>query len=180
MKQIILIAFLCLLFPGQLIAETNDTQAVVEAHEAFSKKANKKTRNALLIALNSYSGEPTLETVNAYVAVLQADVNARQDYLTKESGLAMAEHLEPVRDVLPKQYAEARFIGAVGLFNHTQARQAQLEMAHVKGFTHSLPKTDDGLLPGGHGSLATARRPGAMPCPLTIRAILEVSSVAMK
>ncbi|MEO0607696.1 MAG: TonB family protein [Pseudomonadota bacterium] len=116
-------------------SETNNVAAVLKAQQAFTASETKATRRALLDALDAYDGETTVETVQAYLAVLVSDTGSGDYTKIRESGLATATHLEPVSDILPRQYVEAKYVAAAAYFNGRQHPNAMLEMAQVEGFS---------------------------------------------
>ena len=115
-----------------------DVTKVVEAHEAYTARDSKRNRDRLLAALESYQDDATVETVRAYRAILNADIGSGRFNRIRESALATATHLEPVSDILPKLYIEAKFFAAIGLFNGRQDPDAITEMAHVQGLSASV------------------------------------------
>lgn len=117
--------------------EPLDISAIVEAQAAYDSKQTNKTRAELLAALESYQGEPTIETVNAHLIVMMNDTTAGNHRRMRESALLAADHLGPVSEILPQQLAEAKFLAAVGLFNGQLESSAMIEMAHVEGFARS-------------------------------------------
>jgi len=129
---LMLIAFACsLIMQAEPVGP--DITNVVEAYDAYQAEPDRKARKALMAALTDYSGDPTSETVNAHMAVLGADTKAGKAKNMRESAVATADHLQPVADVLPQQYAEARYVAAIALFNWRQDDDAIIEMAHAQG-----------------------------------------------
>ncbi|WOR14603.1 TonB family protein [Hyphomonas sp. FCG-A18] len=110
-----------------------DITQVVEAQTAWQAKKNSKTRKALKAALAAYDDDPTLETVRVHYDLLNHDIEHATPHKLRETAQAVVEHLEPVAEILPQQYVEAKFIGAIALFNGRQKREAVLEMAEVEG-----------------------------------------------
>lgn len=129
-----LAVFTCFAVPD-LEAQDLDVTSVVEKHEAFTASATDDTRRALLDALAAYKSDPTVETVQAYLALMKSDTGSAEYSEMRETALATAAHLEPVSEILPRQYIEAKYVAAVSYFNHRQNADAILEMAHVEGFT---------------------------------------------
>lgn len=119
------------------VAQEYDITAIVAAQDAYLENNTKATRSALLDALVDYPGEPTVETVKAHLALMVNDTTAGESKDMLESATAARDHLEPVSNLLPKQYAEARYISAVATFNENAEADAMSEMAHVEGFTNS-------------------------------------------
>ncbi|MFN3213269.1 MAG: TonB family protein [Henriciella sp.] len=115
-------------------AQELDVTEIVSAHDAFTQAADKQTRTALAEALDRYQGDPTVESVNAHLALVLSDTAAAKYGDMRDSALAASNHLEPVADILPRQYAETKYVAAVALFNHRQKSEAMSEMAHVEGF----------------------------------------------
>jgi TonB family protein len=115
-----------------------DITEIVEAQAAYDAKQTNKTRSGLIAALSAYQGEPTIETVNAHLILMINDATAGNDRKLHESAEAAATHLEPVASILPKQFAEARFMAAVGLFNGYFDSDAMIEMAHAEGYARSI------------------------------------------
>ena len=127
-------------------AQDLDVTEIVSAHDALAQSADKQTRAALAEALDRYQGDPTVESVNAHLALVMSDTMASEYVNMRSSALSAAAHLEPVADILPRQYAEAKYVAAVALFNHRQKSEAMLEMAHVEGFVRQQIG-EDGELP---------------------------------
>ncbi|MEC7291057.1 MAG: energy transducer TonB, partial [Pseudomonadota bacterium] len=115
-----------------------DVTEIVAAKQAFSAQANEDTRAALFDALAAYDGDATVESVNAYMALLLHDATGDSIEDMYQSATAATAHFEPVSDILPKHYLEARFMAAVGLFNVEHAPEAMEEMAHVRGRAQSF------------------------------------------
>ena len=136
MKSISAIVFACLLsFGSAATAQESDISAVLAAKDSFADERSDKTRTDLLAALADYSGPPAVETVNAYMTLISSDSSAGDTEKMRESALAASAHFEPVKDIIPQQYAETKFVAAVAYFNDDPAPEAMLEMAHVEGFT---------------------------------------------
>lgn len=136
-------AWLCLagivvLVAASSFAQDLDVTDAVAAHEAFVEDPSKPNRSNLLGALEAYQGDATVETVNAYLALLKGDTSSGKYRDMRESALATSLHLEPVAEILPKQYMEAKYIAALAYFNTRQNSDAILEMAHVEGFTKAF------------------------------------------
>jgi TonB family protein len=127
-------------------AQDLDVTEIVSAHDAYSQSANKQTRASLSDALDRYRGDPTVQSVNAHLALVMSDTLAAEYKDMRSSALAAAAHLEPVADILPRQYAETKYVAAIAYFNHRQNRDAMLEMAHVEGFARQQAG-EDGELP---------------------------------
>ncbi|MCR9268963.1 MAG: energy transducer TonB [Hyphomonadaceae bacterium] len=117
------------------MAEEIDITEIAEAHSAFEAAPNDGSRDALFAALQDYRGPATVETVKAYWQLMTFDVEAGDQDKLRASAIATAEHLDPVADLLPQRYIEAKYIAAVAYFSDQLAQDAMLEMAHVKGFT---------------------------------------------
>jgi len=120
-------------FQPPAIAQDLDVTEIVAASEAFSGAQDLTTRNALFLALTAYDGDATVESVNAYVSLLLFDGAGDDNERLFASASAARTHFEPIADVIPKQYLEARFLAAVALFNMDQDAEAMVEMAHVEG-----------------------------------------------
>lgn len=116
-----------------IIAQELDVTEIVAANDAFTANPDETTRAALMTALNAYDGEPTVQSVNAYIGLMMQDGAGDSAEDTLASASAATAHFEPIADIIPKQYLEARFLAAVALFNAEQDRDAMLEMAHVEG-----------------------------------------------
>ena len=144
MRFLSIIFVLLFVAPSISFSQTEelDITDIVEAKAAYEAKQTSKTRAGLLAALESYQGDPTIETVTAHLIVMVNDGNARNYRRVRESALAAATHLEPVSTVLPKQLAEAKFMAAVGLFNAYRDSDSMIEMAHAEGFTRSVLNED--------------------------------------
>ncbi len=133
-KMLLLLAF-CTASPA--IAQDADITDIVFAEDAYAAETTDQTRANLMAALAAYTDAPTVETVKAHLTVMVNDTLASDYDKMLESALAARAHLEPVLDILPKQYAEARFIVAMAQFNGDLDAAAMLEMAHVEGFTRA-------------------------------------------
>lgn len=59
-------------------AQELDVTEIVSAHDAFTQAADKQTRTALAEALDRYQGDPTVESVNAHLALVLSDTACRQ------------------------------------------------------------------------------------------------------
>ena len=135
MKSICAFIFACLLsFSFAATAQEPDISGVLAAQTSFANGPSDKTRDDLLAALTDYSGPPTVETVNAYMALVSSDSAGGDAATMRESALAATTHLEPVKEILPQQFAETKYIAAVAYFNDDPVPDAMLEMAHVEGF----------------------------------------------
>lgn len=119
-------------------AQDPDVTEIVAASESFSTTASATTRAALIAALSEYSGDPTVESVNAYVTLLLYDGSGDSSEDLYETASQATAHMEPVADIIPKQYLEARFLAAVAQFNIEPAPEAMVEMAHVEGRTRAF------------------------------------------
>lgn len=136
----------------QAAAQDYDVTDIVAANEIFSADPTDANRDALFAALVEYPGEATVPSVNAYVRLLMHDATNDDSENLIQSATRATAHLEPVADILPKQYLEARFLAAVAQFNQDPDPDTILEMAHVEGraraFTDELgeqPKWADSL-----------------------------------
>ena len=125
------------------VAQENDISAILTAQDTYAADSNSATRAALLAELRAYAGEATIETMNAYLTVLANDSIAGDPSALRESGAATAAHLEPFADIVPKQYVDARFLGAVSAFNADLDPEALTELAHVEGFVRGLRDDTD-------------------------------------
>ncbi|MCR9079318.1 MAG: energy transducer TonB [Hyphomonadaceae bacterium] len=114
-------------------AQELDVTDIVTANDAFSAARSKTTRDALMGALSDYSGDATVESVNAYVTLLLHDGTGESSEDLYQSATAATAHFEPVADIIPKQYLEARLLAAIAQFNINQVPEAMIEMAHVEG-----------------------------------------------
>jgi TonB family protein len=138
MKFVAILFGLSLLFPAFAQAPDDAGLAPIsEAMTAYDAKPNEKTRKAVLEALGEYDGEANAISVNAYLQIMVDDTYAGKARLMLESATATKLHLEPVADILPQQYTEARYVAAVALFNAKQDDEAIIEMAHVQGLSTS-------------------------------------------
>ncbi len=142
--MLILVGFACS-FIVQAQPAGPDITGVVAAYDAYQAKPNRKARRTLMQALSDYSDAPTTETVNAHMAVLNADTKAGKAKDMRESASAMAEHLQPVADILPQQYTEARYIAAISLFNWKQDDDAMIEMAHAQGLAQQARRDPEAV-----------------------------------
>lgn len=127
---------LVLLAPNAVSQEVDVTNVVI-AQDAYISEITKDTRADLVAALTAYDDAPTVETVKAYLSLMVNDTAAGDYDDMFESATAARDHLAPVSDLLPKQYAEARFIVALAQFNGDLDEEAMIEMAHVEGFTRA-------------------------------------------
>jgi TonB family protein len=114
-------------------AQGPDVTEIVAANDAFSADRTDQTRTALLGALTDYQGEPTVESVNAYLSLLLYEAAGSNSENLFETASAATAHLESISDIVPKQYLEARYLAAVARFNVEPVAAAMIEMAHVEG-----------------------------------------------
>ena len=135
MKSIYSFLLACLISMGlPAIAQESDVSDVRAAKSAFDAAPSDETRTGLLSALADYSGAPAVDTVNAYMALISSDSIAGDAAKMRESALAAAAHFEPVKEIIPQQFAETKYVAAVAYFNEDPVPDAMLEMAHVEGF----------------------------------------------
>ncbi|MEL6666180.1 MAG: energy transducer TonB [Pseudomonadota bacterium] len=135
MKSIYAFILICLINLGlPAMAQEAGISEVVAAQERFVDGPSDATRTGLLTALADYSGPPAVETVNAYMALVSSDSASGDAAKMRESALAATAHLEPVKEILPQQFAETKYVAAVAYFNDDPEPDAMLEMAHVEGF----------------------------------------------
>lgn len=134
--------FLCVL-PWQASAQDEAVADINRAFAQYAKADSDETRANLITALKAYSGPPTVETINAHLAVMMRDAPGEDYARIHESASIAAAHLEPVAEIIPKQFADARFISAVAAYNSKDDPNAVLEMAHIQGFTREI-SDDDG------------------------------------
>lgn len=132
--------FLCGLILGvSIIGMAHADQAgvveITDAHAAFIEAPSEATRTELLAVLSDYDGTASVETVQAYLELMASDSVGTDHAKTRESALATMRHIEPISDLLSRQYYEAKYIAAIAYFNGEQNPNALLEMAQVKGFT---------------------------------------------
>lgn len=118
-------------------AQDLDVTNIVAANDAFSAARSEASRDALMSALSEYAGDPTVESVNAYVTLLLHDGSGDGSEDLYESASAATAHLAPVANIIPKQYMEARFLAAVAQFNIEPTPEAMLEMTHVEGLARA-------------------------------------------
>ena len=137
------IATLCLtgLYPATVAQELDITE-IVTAQAAYDESQTDARRAALLQALENYQGDPAVETVNAHLIVLRQDAIAGDFEKIRESARAASAHLEPVKDIVPRQYIDASLLAAVALFNSERDGDAMIEMAHVQGFARQQRDSD--------------------------------------
>ena len=119
-----------------------DVTEISAAHSAFVKDASRKNYKALFAALQGYDDTVTVETVEAYIALLSADVKASKFRQMRRTALAATDHFEPVSDVITKQYLDVKSLAAIALFNDAQRPKAMLEMAHVIGRANQIHNDD--------------------------------------
>lgn len=115
-----------------------DVTAIVQALEAFDSNPNKKTREALDAALEAYSDEPTQESLEAVLARVKADAQKRSFKNLRISSQAALTHMEPVADVIPRQYLNMKMVSAIALFNHKPKKEALIEMVEAEAAVHSI------------------------------------------
>lgn len=130
-----------------VFAQGFEVTDIVAASDAFLSDPSETNRDTLIAALDDYSGDATVQSVSAYVHLLRHDGSRENAEDLIESATRATAHLEPVSDILPKQYLEARFLAAVAQFNHDPASDTMLEMAHVEGrsraFTNEIGEQPD-------------------------------------
>lgn len=129
-------------------AQDNDAalNAIEAAYSAYETKPDKTTRKALLEALDIYDGAPNTTTVSAHLRVMVDDTYAAKPRELFKSATMAREHLEPIANVLPQQYIEARYVAAVAHFNDRQKSAAMLELAHVQGLANQINSDGDEYL----------------------------------
>lgn len=140
MRRILLAGFLFLMsmaWPTSS-AQTDDISTVVQSQDAYIENQTAETRANLFSALQAYNGAVAVETVQAYMLLVANDATAGDARSMRESAAAAAAHLEPVANILPKQYVETKFAAAVAYFNDEQAQDAMLEMAHAEGLARQF------------------------------------------
>ncbi|MEL7040461.1 MAG: energy transducer TonB [Pseudomonadota bacterium] len=118
-------------------AQEDGLADVIAAHNTFIEDGSDDARGQLLAALSAYNGPPAVQSVNAYLTLMNRDATGDNYQHIRQSARATETHLMPVRSVLPKHYVEAKYIAAVALFNDRQDRDAILEMTHVEGFARA-------------------------------------------
>ncbi|MEM1036071.1 MAG: TonB family protein [Pseudomonadota bacterium] len=144
---LILIAIFCMPFVAMAQTTAPDVTEVVQAHEAWEvDPKDREKRKAIGDALVSYNGEPTVETLNAHIALMTYSVQNDRPRILRETALAAATHIEPVADIVPQQHGQAAYIAAIALFNDRQSPEALLEMAELEG-RMSVLRGDDGERP---------------------------------
>ncbi|NQY40957.1 MAG: energy transducer TonB [Henriciella sp.] len=136
MKSIYALILVCLIHLGlPAMAQKTGISEIVAAQKSLADGPSDATRAGLLAALDDYSGPPAVESVNAYMSLVSSDSASGDTAKMRESALAAAAHFEPVKDIIPQQYAETKYVAAVAYFNDDPEPDAMLEMAHVEGFT---------------------------------------------
>ncbi|NQY14070.1 MAG: energy transducer TonB [Henriciella sp.] len=115
-------------------AQDLDITEIMAAKAAYDESQTDARRDALLLALANYQGDPAVETVNAHLIVMTQDALSGSYERVRESASAASRHLEPVKDIVPRQYIDASLLAAVALFNTERDGDAMIEMAHVEGF----------------------------------------------
>lgn len=118
-------------------AEGPDITEIVDSQAAYEADPNSENRAALLEALRNYSDSVTVETVNAYLILMLNDATNGNNEAMLESADAAAKHFEPVAQIIPKPYIEAKFVAGVSRFNKELTPNALREMAEVEGFANS-------------------------------------------
>ncbi len=118
-------------------AQGPDITEIVESQSAYEADPNWENRAALLAALRNYSDSVTVETVNAYLILMLNDATNGDNEAMLESADAAAKHFEPVAQIIPKPYIEAKFVAGVSRFNKELTPNALREMAEVEGFANS-------------------------------------------
>ena len=112
MRHLLMIfATICLanLAPN-MSAQDLDITEIATAKAAYDESQTEARRAALLLALGNYQGDATVETVNAHLIVMTHDtMNGRYEDI-RESATAAVRHLEPIRDIIPQQYIESKFV----------------------------------------------------------------------
>jgi len=118
-------------------AQAANINDIVAAQNAYHEEITDDTRANLVTALAAYGDAPTVETVKAHISLMVNDTAAGNYENMFASATAARAHLEPVSELLPKQYAEARYIAAVARFSSELEDAAMIEMAHVEGFSRA-------------------------------------------
>lgn len=125
-------------------AQDVDITEIAAAQAAYDESQTDARRAALLLALDNYQGDATVETVNAHLIVMTHDTVTGRYADIRESAMAATRHLEPVREIIPQQYIESKFVAATALFNGDADPEAMREMAHVQGFANQFRSADGG------------------------------------
>ena len=142
-RLFVTIATICLMsLCPMAIAQDLDVTEIVAAQAAYDESQTDARRAALLQALQNYQGDPAVETVNAHLIVVRQDAISGDFEKIRESALAASTHLEPVKDIVPRQYIDASLLAAVALFNSERDGDAMIEMAHVQGFAQQQRDSD--------------------------------------
>ncbi|MEM9572351.1 MAG: energy transducer TonB [Pseudomonadota bacterium] len=138
-----ILATICLagLAPN-MAAQDLDITEIASAKAAYDESQTDARRAALLLALDNYQGDATVETVNAHLIVMTHDTVAGRYADIRESAMAAAHHLEPVKEIIPQQYIESKFVAATALFNGDADPEAMREMTHVQGFAKQFRSAD--------------------------------------
>ena len=138
-------SFCLMLFAGIVslpaTAQGDDVTGIVAAKDAFSASPTDANRGALIAALAGYNGNATVQSVSAYVRLLMHDALSEDDAQLVQSASLATAHMEPVSDILPKHYLEARFLAAVARFNQDPDPDLMLEMAHIEGRARAFTDT---------------------------------------
>jgi len=119
------------------IAQDIDIAEIVRTQDAYIAEITEDTRAEFVAALAAYDDAPTVEIVSAHLSIMVNDTATKNYKNMLESAAAARVHLEPVSDLLPKQYAKARYTVAIALFHGNLEDDAMIEMAHVEGFARS-------------------------------------------
>lgn len=129
-------------FAAPASAQDLDITEIVAAQADYDEAQTEARRAALLTALKNYQGDATVETVNAHLIVMSQDTVSGTFAEIRESAMAAIEHLEPVQDIVPRQYIDSKFVAAMALFNGEKDPDAMLEMAHVQGFANQFRNSE--------------------------------------
>ncbi|MEO1660077.1 MAG: hypothetical protein AAFR51_03740 [Pseudomonadota bacterium] len=115
-------------------AQSSPSKAQIEqATMAFLEAQTEAAHDTLASLLAAYDGPPSVQSVNAHLTLLAYDGPGENVQRLQQTAGAATLHLEPVAEILPKQYLAARFHAAMAEFNAEKAENAAYEMAHIQG-----------------------------------------------
>lgn len=143
--RLFIIVVTLLAVSGQInkpMAQDLGIEEIAAAQIAYQNAPSDSTRAALITALASLHGAPTVNSVQAHMILMMDDtISGNLDQITESASAAIA-HFEPAADLIPQPYYQARLIAAEARFKATQPADALLEMAHVEGFAKTYRTSD--------------------------------------
>lgn len=136
----ILILFICAFTSNisALAQAASSKEQIEQATIAFSDSPTADARRHLNDLLSTYQGPPTVQSINGHLTLFYHDAPSEDFSLIRETATATFNHLEPVSEIMPRQYLDARFLAAVAAFNAEKDENTPYELAHVQGLSKQV------------------------------------------